>query len=117
MVVGQIIWSMIIVSIKLFCSTNWKTRISNIQGNSLSYENSFIFISYVWADYKKSLIYQFSKYFVFFLVPAYVEPQPTDGKFVVRKGSTITLSCRATGNPLPTVTWQRKVRKNWIKTQ
>jgi len=42
------------------------------------------------------------------LVPAYVEPQPTDGKFVVRKGSTITLSCRATGNPLPTVTWQRK---------
>ena len=65
----------------------------------------------------KSLIYQFSKNFVFFLVPAYVEPQPTDGKFVVRKGSTITLSCRATGNPLPTVTWQRKVRKNWIKTQ
>lgn len=42
------------------------------------------------------------------LVPAYVEPQPTDGKFVVRKGSTITLSCRATGNPMPTVTWQRK---------
>ena len=47
-----------------------------------------------------------------FAVPAYVEPQPTDGKFVVRKGSTITLSCRATGNPLPTVTWQRKVRVN-----
>ena len=47
--------------------------------------------------------------FNYFVVPAYVEPQPTDGKFVVRKGSTITLSCRATGNPMPTVTWQRKV--------
>ena len=47
--------------------------------------------------------------FNYFIVPAYVEPQPTDGKFVVRKGSTITLSCRATGNPMPTVTWQRKV--------
>ena len=54
-------------------------------------------------------------HFYFHLVPAYVEPQPTDGKFVVRKGSTITLSCRATGNPLPTVTWQRKVRKKLYK--
>ena len=54
-------------------------------------------------------------YRYFYLVPAYVEPQPTDGKFVVRKGSTITLSCRATGNPLPTVTWQRKVRKKFNK--
>ena len=52
--------------------------------------------------------------FNYFIVPAYVEPQPTDGKFVVRKGSTITLSCRATGNPMPTVTWQRKVTQQKI---
>ena len=52
--------------------------------------------------------------FNYFIVPAYVEPQPTDGKFVVRKGSTITLSCRATGNPMPTVTWQRKVTQQNI---
>jgi len=41
------------------------------------------------------------------LVPPKVEPVPRDGKFVVRKGSTITLSCKMTGNPIPVLTWQR----------
>jgi len=41
------------------------------------------------------------------LVPPSVQPLPQDGKFVVRKGSTITLECEAKGNPTPKITWQR----------
>jgi len=41
------------------------------------------------------------------LVPPKVVPVPPDGQFVVRKGSTITLTCQVTGNPKPTITWQR----------
>lgn len=41
------------------------------------------------------------------LVPPSVQPLPQDGKFVVRKGSTITLECEAKGNPPPKITWQR----------
>ena len=42
-------------------------------------------------------------------VPPSVQPQPQDGKFVVRKGSTITLECDSKGNPPPKITWQRSV--------
>jgi len=41
------------------------------------------------------------------LVPPSVQPLPQDGKFVVRKGSTITLECESKGNPPPKITWQR----------
>ena len=52
-----------------------------------------------------------SLYFHNFLiaVPPSVQPQPQDGKFVVRKGSTITLECDSKGNPPPKITWQRSV--------
>ena len=46
--------------------------------------------------------------FVFNLV--YLQAQPSNGKFVVRSGSTITLECRAQGNPMPRVSWTRLVR-------
>ena len=52
----------------------------------------------------QNLIYYFSV-----SVPASISPQPSDGKFVVRKGSTITLECEARGNPKPKITWQRAV--------
>ena len=42
-------------------------------------------------------------------VPPSVQPLPQDGKFVVRKGSTITLECESKGNPPPKITWQRSV--------
>ena len=45
----------------------------------------------------------------FIAVPPSVQPLPQDGKFVVRKGSTITLECEAKGNPTPKITWQRAV--------
>jgi len=41
------------------------------------------------------------------LVPPKVVPVPPDGQFVVRKGSTITLTCQVSGNPRPKITWQR----------
>ena len=37
------------------------------------------------------------------------QAQPSNGKFVVRSGSTITLECRAQGNPMPKVAWTRQV--------
>ena len=46
---------------------------------------------------------------IFITVPPSVQPLPQDGKFVVRKGSTITLECEAKGNPVPKITWQRSV--------
>ena len=46
--------------------------------------------------------------FVFNLVC--LQAQPSNGKFVVRSGSTITLECRAQGNPMPRVSWTRLVR-------
>jgi len=42
------------------------------------------------------------------LVPPSVQAQPSNGKFVVRSGSTITLECRAQGNPMPKVAWTRQ---------
>ena len=42
-------------------------------------------------------------------VPPSVYPKPSDGKFVVRKGSTITLECDGRGNPKPKITWRREV--------
>ena len=38
-----------------------------------------------------------------------LQAQPSNGKFVVRAGSTITLECRAQGNPMPRVAWTRQV--------
>jgi len=37
-----------------------------------------------------------------------VSPKPSDGRIVVRKGSTITLECAGDGNPAPNITWTRQ---------
>jgi len=42
------------------------------------------------------------------LIPAQVEPNPQTGVYVVRAGSTITLECRASGNPHPVITWKKQ---------
>ena len=46
---------------------------------------------------------------MFSSVPPRVESTPSDGRLVVRKGTTITLECRGTGNPTPNITWTREV--------
>jgi len=46
--------------------------------------------------------------FLTVLIPPSVEPHPKDGKFVVRAGSTITLGCRAEGNPRPVISWRKE---------
>ncbi|CAB4059531.1 unnamed protein product [Lepeophtheirus salmonis] len=42
------------------------------------------------------------------LVPPSIMSQPRNGRIVVRKGTSITIECRANGNPTPSVTWTRK---------
>ncbi len=35
-------------------------------------------------------------------------PEPSSGKVIVRKDTTVTLECKANGNPSPTVTWTKR---------
>lgn len=44
------------------------------------------------------------------LVPPSVRPMPANGQITARKGSTVTLECRASGNPVPTIYFYKKVR-------
>lgn len=43
------------------------------------------------------------------LVPASVRMTPESGKATARKGGSTALECRASGNPVPAVTWTRLV--------
>ncbi|XP_068084641.1 protein CEPU-1 [Anabrus simplex] len=42
------------------------------------------------------------------LVPPRIHHVTSGGSMDVKKGSTVTLECRASGNPVPTITWTRK---------
>ncbi|XP_075214142.1 lachesin-like [Lycorma delicatula] len=42
------------------------------------------------------------------LVPPRIHSVTSDGQVEVKKGSTVTLECRASGNPVPAITWTRK---------
>lgn len=43
------------------------------------------------------------------LVPPTVKAHPETGHITARKGSTITLECKASGNPVPSISWVKKV--------
>lgn len=43
------------------------------------------------------------------LVPPSVRPVPQNGQITARKGSTVTLECRASGNPVPNIYFYKKV--------
>jgi Immunoglobulin domain len=45
------------------------------------------------------------------LVPPSVRPVPQNGQITARKGSSVTLECKASGNPVPNLYWHKKVRK------
>uniref|UniRef100_A0A8D8LHE8 Lachesin n=1 Tax=Cacopsylla melanoneura TaxID=428564 RepID=A0A8D8LHE8_9HEMI len=42
------------------------------------------------------------------LVPPSIRTSPSNGQLTVRKGGTITLECKASGNPVPTIIWSKK---------
>ena len=44
-------------------------------------------------------------------MPPTIRPDPPDGNYVVKKGRKVELKCVASGNPDPTITWTRQVRK------
>lgn len=46
------------------------------------------------------------------LVPPSVRPVPQNGQITARKGSTVSLECKASGNPVPNLFWHKKVRKD-----
>lgn len=43
------------------------------------------------------------------LVPPTVRAHPETGHVTARKGSTVTLECKASGNPVPSITWVKRV--------
>lgn len=46
------------------------------------------------------------------LVPPTVRAHPETGHVTARKGSTVTLECKASGNPVPSITWVKRVNKS-----
>ncbi|XP_014256573.2 MAM domain-containing glycosylphosphatidylinositol anchor protein 2-like isoform X2 [Cimex lectularius] len=42
------------------------------------------------------------------LVPPSIRTSPASGQLTARKGGTITLECKASGNPVPSILWSRK---------
>ncbi|KAF4523240.1 hypothetical protein B566_EDAN006863 [Ephemera danica] len=49
------------------------------------------------------------------LVPPRIHHVSSGGMMEVKKGATVTLECKASGNPVPTITWSRKVSTNFKK--
>lgn len=44
-----------------------------------------------------------------YLVPPTLRAVPQNGQVAARKGSTVTLECKASGNPVPSIYWFKKV--------
>ncbi|KAG8231170.1 hypothetical protein J437_LFUL004999 [Ladona fulva] len=42
------------------------------------------------------------------VLPPTIRSSPANGQVTVRKGGSVTLECKASGNPVPTITWTRK---------
>lgn len=44
-------------------------------------------------------------FYYFFTVPPTLRAVPQNGQVAARKGSTVTLECKASGNPVPSIYW------------
>lgn len=51
---------------------------------------------------------------LFFSVPPSVRAVPSSGQITARKGGAVTLECKASGNPVPSIYWTKKVC-DWTK--
>ena len=45
------------------------------------------------------------------IVPPSVRAVPSGGQITARKGGAVTLECKASGNPVPSIYWMKKVKE------
>lgn len=55
-----------------------------------------------------SLSFRHNLFAFWFLVPPTVRAVPQNGLVTARKGSTVTLECKASGNPVPSIYWYKR---------
>ena len=64
------------------------------------------------ALFQENLVINLFLHFLNFSVPPRIKPKPEDGNIVVKKGTEVNLECTASGNPVPTITWDKQVLMN-----
>lgn len=47
-------------------------------------------------------------------MPPSIRTSPSNGQLTARKGGSITLECKASGNPVPSILWSRKVSESFL---
>lgn len=56
---------------------------------------------------EKSYLYWFLFFFDFISVPPNIDDSITSSDLIVRESSNVTLRCRASGSPTPSIKWKR----------
>lgn len=61
---------------------------------------------------REGRLFTLSSRIFFIAVPPFILPKETSTDMVVREGSNVTLTCKASGYPEPYVMWRREDGKN-----